>query len=668
MNSDSRDGVPLEAQLRQACAELDRRLRAGEDCLSEQFFTRYPALAAETHSALDLIWTEYDTRRQVGRPVTCESICGRYPKWRVDIERLLTIADDDRVAVPAKSFEDDGELEDYEPIDRIGHGPMGEVRRVRQISCDRDVVVKMFAGGDRDDMERFRRGAEDQARLNHANIVPVYEVGELFFAMELAEGGSLDQQIAARPQPPEQAARCVETLARAMQYAHEQGIVHRDLKPANVVLTADGVPKITDFGLAKHLDAKSAHTQSGALVGTLAYMAPEQVAGKHKLVGPHTDVYALGCILYEMLTGQVPFSAKSPLEFLQRVQHQLPEPMRKLSPGVSPGLESICRQCLEKQPQRRYSSAQELAQDLGRWLHDKRPRAHGFPARASRFLRAHPILHATVALIMLATLSAVVAVQAANYYLDPDRVVKDYLEELERGHRVHLMGATGGPRWQKWVIGDASIVDAPGRDGTFSFSTLAHAYLELMPVLPAQGFRFRVQVRHEFAGVGGEEAETGVYFVRSSLETAKGTEHCFCAFRFNDGTPNARDDGKLVSEVSLGVRRRRTPGRFQAPGSAWPALSIEVLPGDMQNPKGRRWRTLIVEMTDANVSATWDGQPLGTTAISTLVDDFQKAANRPAVIHEPTLNPSFAPVGGLGIYVTDGWASFRNAVVEVLDR
>ena len=191
---------------------------------------------------------------------------------------------------------------------------MGVVYHARQVSLGRDVALKVVLAGAQagwNDRSRFRVEAETVARMKHPNIVAIYEVGEQdnlpYLALELVEGGSLAQALAIRPMASDQSAGLAETLAHAMSYVHQHGVVHRDLKPANVLLTVDGVPKITDFGLAKWLDASSGHTQSGVILGTPGYMAPEQAKGQTSPVGPATDVYALGAILYEMLTGRPPF-------------------------------------------------------------------------------------------------------------------------------------------------------------------------------------------------------------------------------------------------------------------------------------------------------------------------------------------------------------------------
>jgi serine/threonine protein kinase len=198
--------------------------------------------------------------------------------------------------------------------------------------------------------------------LQHPNIVQIHDIAqqddEPFLVLEFVGGGNLTQKIAGRPQPPGWAAELVETLARAMHYAHQQGIIHRDLKPANVLLTEQGVPKITDFGLTKWLDEGLSQTISGELVGTPGYMAPEQAWGKSKEVGIWTDVYALGAILYELLTGRPPFVGETRTSVSQQVQIEEPEFPRRLLPGVVRDLETICLKCLEKDPARRYGSAE----------------------------------------------------------------------------------------------------------------------------------------------------------------------------------------------------------------------------------------------------------------------------------------------------------------------
>src|SRR5262249_52980929 len=216
-----------------------------------------------------------------------------------------------------------------------------------------------------------RREAEAAARFQHPNIIHVYEVGEqagrTYLSMEYAEGGSLALRSCGTPWEPRRAAELVATLARAMYAAHQRGIIHCDLKPANVLLSGDGTPKISDFGLARQREQEARHSQSGAILGTPAYMAPEQAAGSSGEVGSWTDVYALGAILYELLTGRPPFKAETSLATWREVVSGEPSPPSRLRSRIPPDLETVCLKCLGKDPARRYQSAAELADDLRRF-------------------------------------------------------------------------------------------------------------------------------------------------------------------------------------------------------------------------------------------------------------------------------------------------------------
>lgn len=263
----------------------------------------------------------------------------------------------------------------YEILEELGRGGMGIVYKARQHGLNRIVALKMvLAGGHASDADlgRFRVEAEALARLRHPNVVQVYGVGEYnglpYFSLEFCPGGSLDRRLNGTPLSSREAAELAGKLARATHEAHQKGILHRDLKPANVLLSEDGTPKITDFGLAKRLDGSPGQTASGAVLGTPSYMAPEQAAGKTRAIGPAVDVYGLGAILYELLTGRPPFRAATPLDTLLQALENDPAPLRLLNPQVDRDLETICLKCLEKDPAHRYSSARLLAEDLQRYL------------------------------------------------------------------------------------------------------------------------------------------------------------------------------------------------------------------------------------------------------------------------------------------------------------
>jgi serine/threonine-protein kinase len=278
---------------------------------------------------------------------------------------------------------------------------MGVVYQARHCSLKRLVALKMILAGLHADATarlRFRTEAEAVARLQHPNIVQIHEVGEYegkpFLSLEYIEGGSLLRKVAGTAQPEREAARLVEALARAVHYTHQRGILHRDLKPTNVLLTAAGTPKITDFGLAKILDADTGPTRSETFLGTPSYMAPEQAAGDAKKVGAPADVYSLGAILYELLTGRAPFQGATPLSTLEQVRTQEPVPPRQMRRSVSRDLETVCLKCLEKEPFKRYPSAEALADDLRRFLAGQPIQARPVPAwqKLWRCARRRPAL------------------------------------------------------------------------------------------------------------------------------------------------------------------------------------------------------------------------------------------------------------------------------------
>jgi WD40 repeat protein len=304
---------------------------------------------------------------------------------------------------------------DYELLTEIGRGGMGAVYAARQISLDRLVAVKLILAGHLatpDEIERFQREAEDVARLDHPHIVSVYEIsqhgGQHFFSMRLIRGASLTQSLERLRTDPRAAARLLATVARAVHHAHEHGILHRDLKPANILVDVAGQPHITDFGLAKRLDGGTSLSPTGAIVGTASYMAPEQAAAERRLLSPATDVYSLGAVLYEMLTGRPPFQGDNLLETLRQVVERAPEPPRKLNPLVPANLETICLKCLDKRPTRRYPSALALAGDLENWLAGKpiAARPVGQMERLWLWCRRKPALAATLAAAAVLLLAA----------------------------------------------------------------------------------------------------------------------------------------------------------------------------------------------------------------------------------------------------------------------
>jgi serine/threonine-protein kinase len=328
---------------------------------------------------------------------------------------------------PAEAADELGRLGSYRVLRLLGTGGMGMVYLAQQLRPRRLVALKVVGSGSRlsrQRQERFRAEAEAAARLSHPNIVPVYEVGEHrglpLFSMEYLEGGSLAQRLAATSLTPRAAAELLEALARAIAHAHERGVVHRDLKPGNVLLAADNTPKIADFGLAKLREAgpeleAGYQTETGAILGTPNYMAPEQAQGS-KEIGPAADIHALGAILYETLTGRPPFRAASVLETLEQVRSQEPVTPSRLQPRLPRDLETICLKCLEKEPARRYPSAGALADDLGRFLRNEpilaRPVSRA--ERLRKWVRRKPALAALLLVSILAAGGLLVGSLAYN--------------------------------------------------------------------------------------------------------------------------------------------------------------------------------------------------------------------------------------------------------------
>jgi WD40 repeat protein/serine/threonine protein kinase len=424
-----------------------RRWEQGDRILVEAYLENRPGLRGQAEEVLELIEHEILLRQERQETPQLDEYLRRFPDLAADLRLHFEVhaaLQADPHWAPTFPKVDDSPARDglvlpgYEVLGELGRGGMGVVYKARQIGLNRLVAVKMILTGlhaGPQEVARFRREAEAVAQLQHPNIVQIYEVGEAagrpFLALEYVDGGSLERLAAGRPQPAEAAAKLVETLARAMDYAHHRGVVHRDLKPANILLMRNGecgmrnegpgdsslriphsefrIPKITDFGLAKLLDTgASGPTKSGDLLGTPSYMAPEQVEGPTVAIGPATDVWALGAILYELLTGGLPFKGESPLETLMQVRFPEPVSPSRLQPKLPRDLVTICMTCLHKQPHKRYAGAADLADDLQRFLRREPIRARRISSveRAVKWARRRPAVAALLALIVLVTVTS----------------------------------------------------------------------------------------------------------------------------------------------------------------------------------------------------------------------------------------------------------------------
>ena len=302
-----------------------------------------------------------------------------------------------------------GELGDYELLEEVGRGGQGVVFRARQKSLNRTVALKVISLGQwasKAHLKRFRLEAEAAARLEHPGIVPIHEVGErdgsCYFSMKFVEGGQLDEVVRRTPMLIRQAAELIAKVARTVHYAHEHGILHRDLKPGNILLDAKGEPHLTDFGLARLVESESSVTQTLDVLGTPSYMAPEQAVGNNAAVSSATDVYGLGAVLYQLITGQPPFAGGTTYETIKLLLDSEPRPPRLVNPKIDRDLSTICLKCLEKDPKRRYASALTLAEDLERWLKHEpiAARRVGLLVRGRKWVRRNPSIAVMAAMLL----------------------------------------------------------------------------------------------------------------------------------------------------------------------------------------------------------------------------------------------------------------------------
>jgi tetratricopeptide (TPR) repeat protein/tRNA A-37 threonylcarbamoyl transferase component Bud32 len=391
--------------LGEALAEYLRSADSGRPPDRQAWLARYPDLAEE----LEAFLAAQDRLERLARPLrqVVEAIADGEPS--TDASGEGTGPEQPGTPVP-------GQIADYEVLGELGRGGMGVVYRARQKGLKRLVALKVIRMRElvsADEARRFRAEAEMAAALDHPHVVPVHEVseheGQLFYSMRLMEGGSLAAQLERFRDDPHAAARLVATVARGVHHAHQRGILHRDLKPANILLDTEGQPHVSDFGLAKRVESDGSLTQTGAIVGTPQYMAPEQTQGQKGAVTTATDVYGLGAVLYALLTGKAPFRGDTVLETLEQVREREPASPRRSNAKVDRDLETICLKCLAKDPGRRYGSAEALAEDLERWLNGEpiQARRVGTGERIRKWVRRRPALAALAAVSALASLALV---------------------------------------------------------------------------------------------------------------------------------------------------------------------------------------------------------------------------------------------------------------------
>ena len=436
MGRPQEDDASRPARLDEVLAEYMQRVDAGEAVDREELLREHPGLVEELRAYFEAA----DRVEQMAGPAAPET---------------LLIAESAKAsAAPLGVVRYFG---DYELLEEIGRGGMGVIYKARQVSLNRIVAVKMIlagqlAGGA--DIQRFHTEAEAAANLQHPNIVAIHEVGEHegqhYFSMDYVAGTSLAEMVGEHPLPAKQAAGYVQTIAEAIHYAHEQGTLHRDLKPSNVLIDRNDQPRVTDFGLAKRVTDERGLTVTGAVLGTPSYMSPEQAEGRQKDIGPRNDVYSLGAIVYELVSGRPPYRAETAAATVMQVLHAEPVSPRLLNPGVPRDLETICLKCLEKEPRRRYASAQALADELRRFLAGEpiQARPIGAPARAWRWCRRKPVVASLAAALAAAVVAGFVGI--ASQWRRAEG-------EAERTRR-HLYAAHMNLAHRDWQAGDVGPV------------------------------------------------------------------------------------------------------------------------------------------------------------------------------------------------------------------
>jgi eukaryotic-like serine/threonine-protein kinase len=496
--ADSPEALATARQVHRICERFEADWRSGprpkiEDCLDGI------GAAARSRLAEELIALEIELRRGEAEHPSVHEYLTRFPEFSEVVGLLfgqsttIGLSPDQteiwpRLQTTWRDTESDGEAPGasvskpsapaqgerfgkYELLAEIARGGMGVVYQARDTVLNRVVAIKMILSGSLatdDERARFRREAKLAANLDHPNIVPIHEVGEqdgfLYFTMRLVEGGSLSDRVDSYGSDPHAAGRLIVVLARAIHFANAKGFVHCDLKPSNILMDRDGVPQITDFGLARQASPESSLTASGAVMGSPSYMAPEQASGQRKAISPATDVYGLGAILYELLTGRPPFCMPTMMETVLQALYNEPTPPRVLQPKLPRELESICLKCLEKAPQDRYPSAEALADDLVRCLQGESIDSTGTMLKLRRWTRREPEV-----VSRLVGLSLVSLLTEYNYRVaspNPDSLVHFRVQTVLAlwavltvlFQRLHRRGWDSDPVRLLWSTGDMICV------------------------------------------------------------------------------------------------------------------------------------------------------------------------------------------------------------------
>lgn len=552
---------------------------------------------------------------------------------------------------------------------------MGVVFQARDTDLDRIVALKMIRSGyfaRPNQVEAFQKEARAVARLRHENIVTVFEFGQVqgrhFLAMEYVAGGSLHNMVAdLAAGPPRPVVELMVRVARAVHHAHEEHILHRDLKPGNIFIDANGAPRVGDFGLVKFLDV--GEHDAGRVVGTFAYMSPEQAAGLDQKVGPTTDVWALGVTLYELLTGKRPFTGCNVVEMTKLIREAAPQMPRVLRRALDLDLEAIVLKCMAKDPVARYASASDLADDLDSWLSARAVSARRQPffERQWRRVRRQPWMAGFAAMLLLAAAGFL----AARALDDPDRWIHDIQARLKRGEKVTLVGETGGPKGfrVRTAVDPSKVIQSDQKE--FVLLSLDYCVLELLPDPGIDHYLFSAEIKHLEAKKDGF---TGLVVCHSEVKAREQIIHTFSRAEFNDCFNDIEEWQEFAKKFGAkppgGNRVSFKGGVLTSEGrELWRTLApLGAIEYSSPNLADKQWRKLAFKVTPETVAAYWQGEEFASVSLAkanTLAEEGRfRMKEEPLTSSLPDFRCEFTPRQGLGVVVLNGMAAFRNVTIE----
>ncbi|HVS35975.1 MAG TPA: serine/threonine-protein kinase [Gemmataceae bacterium] len=699
----------LDATLLQAFADMERHLQAGQAWDSDAFLADHPNLTSNPERAVDLILHEYFLRRRLGEALEPQTWFQRFPRWQEQLIRRLQTqqtvggpADgvdhnaqtESHAGASSSAFEEGiPELGRHEIHEEIGRGGMGVVYRALDLILNRPVALKMIVPRHGlletpEAVQRFYREARAAARLRHPHIIPIHGMGlhqgRHCFTMPLLTG-TLSGRTAAFRGDARAAVTLVEKIARAVQYAHEQGVIHRDLKPANILLDEKGEPLVADFGLAKVLDAEGDSSSPGQRVGTPSYMSPEQAAGHTWEVSPRSDVWALGVILYELLTGARPFQEATPEGIYKQVMIGQPPPPRMHCRDLPPELEKIVLKCLQKDPAGRYAAAGEVADDLARWLRGEPVSPDG--AATVRSAAAPPrrrrrIVVAVAAGFFLAGLAAAFSL----WFFNPDRPLWDVQARLRRGEAVQLIPMAGMPTWWRWATADTNAKALIGPEGAFEVDGWPYTLVELLPdTCGHDRYLIHGQIRHLRCGDGGS---VGLTFVGTSDRAGNETVRSFLRLEFNDVQDAVDQWNRVWADGQLQKKLQVDPPAKPAGNTVTISLvhdlidsgirdrydaikSTECFSAAGHSGQPGAWRTIEIRVTPKQIVVFWEGTAVVQKKPAEAENDNGRfiARLRRLDPNDPGLQRLAAPLalrGGVGLYLNKSQACFRDFRIQPL--